>query len=344
MRLAGHRIPRVAPLLFLLLLQAAQNPSPMTDSTRPHPRVAQYEAPGRRIALSTGTLYIPPTFAPARRHAIVVHFHGAPWLVEHHVRTHLPQAALVTVHLGAGSRVYGEAFSEEGRLTRLLDEVLRHLTGAFGAPIAFDLVALSSFSAGYGAVRSILRQPQEYRRVDAVLLADSLHAAYAAESAGPRTADLPVETPDLVPFLAFARDAAAGRKRLLVTHSEVFPGTFASTTETADVLLRDLALARRPVLREGPVGMQNLSEARRGELHLRGFAGNSAPDHLDHLYGLGEYLGELTSPLPGASAGGIGSLVQKKRPPPDLQATGGWRTIPAVTYSPTRLPTQYHRR
>ena len=33
-------------------------------------------------------------------------------------------------------------------------------------------------------------------------------------------------------FIRFAGDAAAGKKRMLVTHSEVFPGTFASTTET----------------------------------------------------------------------------------------------------------------
>lgn len=284
-------------LLVLFLLQAAQNPSPMSDSTRPHPRIPQYEPTGRRTALSAGTLYVPTTFTPRGRHAVIVHFHGAPWLLEHHVKSHAPQTALVTVHLGAGSRVYADAFSEDGRLLRLVDEAAREARAMLGAPITFDVLALTSFSAGYGAIRSILQQPQQYSRVHAVMLADSLHAGYAADVVGPRTADLPVDESSLAPFIGFARDAAASRKRLIVNHSEVFPGTYASTTETADLLLRHLGLTRRPVLRQGPVGMQNLSEAMRGEFYLRGFAGNSAPDHMDHFYALGEYLPKLTAPL-----------------------------------------------
>ena len=75
-----------------------------------------------------------------------------------------------------------------------------------------------------------------------------------------------------------------------ITHSEVFPGTFASTTETADVILRELGLRRRRVLRDGPIGLQQLSEARRGRFRLAGFAGNSAPDPMDHLYALAALL------------------------------------------------------
>ena len=48
---------------------------------------------------------------------------------------------------------------------------------------------------------------------------------------------------------------------MLVTHSEIFPGTFASTTETADYMLRALGLRRAPVLKWGPRGMQQLGEA-----------------------------------------------------------------------------------
>ena len=80
---------------------------------------------------------------------------------------------------------------------------------------------------------------------------------------------------------------------MLITHSEVFPGTFASTTETTDWLLRQLKLRRRPVLRWGPGGMQQLSEVRRGRLAVMGFAGNSAPDHMDHLHGMATWLRTL---------------------------------------------------
>ena len=47
-----------------------------------------------------------------------------------------------------------------------------------------------------------------------------------------------------------AQEAAAGRKRMLVTHSEIFPGTFASTTETADYLLDKLGLKAPTTLDE----------------------------------------------------------------------------------------------
>ena len=79
-----------------------------------------------------------------------------------------------------------------------------------------------------------------------------------------------------------------------MTHSEIFPGTFASTTETADYLLRELGLHRTPVLRWGPRGMQQLSEVRAGGFELLGFAGNSAPDHIDQFQGMPEFLARMS--------------------------------------------------
>jgi len=77
---------------------------------------------------------------------------------------------------------------------------------------------------------------------------------------------------------------------MIVTHSEIFPGTFASTTETADYLVSQLGLLRHAVLRWGPMQTQQLSEARAGKFLLIGYAGNSAPDHVDQLHSLPEYL------------------------------------------------------
>ena len=82
----------------------------------------------------------------------------------------------------------------------------------------------------------------------------------------------------------------AGRKTMIITHSEIFPGTFASTTETADWLVTQLGLRRRAILRWGPSKTQQLSESRAGKFLLMGYAGNSAPDHVDEFHGLPEYL------------------------------------------------------
>ena len=77
---------------------------------------------------------------------------------------------------------------------------------------------------------------------------------------------------------------------MIVTHSEILPGTFASTTETADWLVSQLGLRRRAVLRRGPMKTQQLSEVRRGKFLLLGYAGNLAPDHVDQFHSLPEYL------------------------------------------------------
>jgi hypothetical protein len=51
-----------------------------------------------------------------------------------------------------------------------------------------------------------------------------------------------------------------------------------------------LGLRRTPVLRWGPRGMQQLSELRKGRFAILGFAGNSAPDHVDQFHGMPEFL------------------------------------------------------
>lgn len=268
-----------------------QNPSPMTDTTRPHPRVEQNEPAGQRLPVGRGTLFVRKGLRPADDLTLLIHFHGAPWLIEHHV-SHLDRpVVLLTFQLGSGSGVYGAAFAESATFATTLTDAAAAASSALGRTVQFDRVVLSSFSAGYGAIRAIMRQPEHYARVSAVVLADSLHASYAVPAAaGPRAEDLSVNTGDLDVFLRLATDAAAGRKQFLVSHSEVFPGTYASTTETADALLAHLSVRRRPVLRSAAIGMQQLSETRIGQFAVTGYAGNSAPDHMDHLYALGEAL------------------------------------------------------
>ncbi len=73
----------------------------------------------------------------------------------------------------------------------------------------------------------------------------------------------------------------------------LLPGSYASTTETADWLLDALALERTAVLSWGPRGMQQLSTVREGRFELHGYAGNSAPDHVDQLHALPELLTQL---------------------------------------------------
>ncbi|MBD3626693.1 hypothetical protein [Cyclobacterium sp.] len=52
---------------------------------------------------------------------------------------------------------------------------------------------------------------------------------------------------------------------------------------------------REPVLREGPLGMQQLGASTQGKFKILAFAGNTAPDHIDHLHGMFHFIRLLES-------------------------------------------------
>jgi len=273
--------PLIAPGQASQQGPAVQSPSPMVDHTRPHPRIQQTETTGRRVDLKSlkgAKLFLGPHFNPKRPAPLLVHFHGAPWLIELHIARYLPRAALITVQLGAGSNAYRRPFEQPDVFQALIVEASREA----GIKRGWSSVTLTGFSAGYGAVREILRRPEYFALVNNVLLLDGMHTSYLPE--GKLLADGGTLDPaGLDAFVAFAKEATARRKTFVFTHSEIFPGAYASTTECADYLLSQLNLKPKPQLRQGSIGMQQLSAVDAGSFHLRGYAGNSAPDHVDHL-------------------------------------------------------------
>ena len=260
--------------------QQPQNPSPMVEHTRTHPRLKEQSPPGRREKLTLGTLFIPVGMKTGKGAAILFFFHGGTWLPE--VAAARNKVAVVAVQAGSGSAVYARLFDDASRWAALLREAESH------AGMRFGRVMLGGWSAGCGAIRQILKAPDSYARVDAALMIDGIHSDYVDGTPGPLESKIGGDNLEI--WQQLARDAVAGRKRVMVTHSEIFPGTYASTTETADYLLQQLHLARRPVLKWGPMGLQQLSEARAGQFLLVGYAGNSAPDHVDQLHSLPVFL------------------------------------------------------
>ena len=250
----------------------------MVEHTRPHPRLREESPPGRREKLELGTLFVPA--GVSSNAPLLFFFHGGTWLPE--VAAARNHTAVVSVQAGAGSATYARLFEDPARFPRLLDEA-KSKSG-----LRFERIILGGWSAGCGAIRQILKSPGSYARIDAALMIDGIHTDYSDGNPGPLESKIGTE--NLQIWLQLGRDAIAGRKRVIITHSEIFPGTFASTTETADYLLAQLALKRQAVLRWGPMGLQQLSEARVGKFLLIGYAGNAAPDHVDQLHSLPEYL------------------------------------------------------
>jgi hypothetical protein len=263
--------------------QLPQNPSPMVETTRRHERLPKTEVKGKRFEMPVGNLLLTPEAERRDRLPLIIHFQGQPWVAESAATRGKRAAAVITAYLGAGSSRYAQPFNDPESFAKLLAAAATARSPE--RPMDFDPIVLSGFSAGYGAIRQILRTPANWDHVDAVVLVDGLHAGYeSGDKPGP------IKAVDLNVFIEFARLAVEGKKQMVVTHSTIFPGTFASTTETADYLLEQLGLRRRPVLKWGPLGMQQISHVRKGNFEMLGFAGNSALDHIDQYHALETWL------------------------------------------------------
>jgi hypothetical protein len=261
-----------------------QNPSPMVEHTRAHTRLEQKTSEGRREKLALGTLFIPVGLKLKSPTPLLFFFHGPTWVPEV-AAVQNGNTAVVSIQIGAGMRVYAQPFLDPQFFGKLLVEAETK------AGVKFDPITLGGWSAGCGAIRQIMSTPEYYDRVANTIMIDGIHTSYVNGTPGPLESQ--INTDQLQIWVKLARDAVAGKRRVIITHSEIFPGTFASTTETADYILGQLVLPRQAVLKWGPMGTQELSEVRAGHFLLVGFAGNSAPDHVDQLHSLPEYLNWL---------------------------------------------------
>jgi hypothetical protein len=269
---------------------AAQNPSPMVEYSRAHERLSARDAAGLRVALGEilsrpVELFIPRAATTAAAVPLLVHFLGASFIpIEAAARTDSTMV-VATVNLTAGSAAYEQPFQHPSTWRRLLATVDSALTAQTGRSIRRGQTYLSAFSAGNGAVRAIIADSVDAAAIDGIVILDGIHTGYTPARIVVAAGGA-LDPANLQSLLRYARRAMQGNARMLVTHSEIFPGTFASTTETANWLIDQLGLTRRRTLEWGPLGMQQTSIAAQGRLTLLSFSGNSAPDHVDHLHAL----------------------------------------------------------
>ncbi len=270
-----------------------QQQSPMVETTRAHERLTQRDVPGdlRSIPGPGGramSLWIPQDYARRNGDDLVIHFHGAAWLPVQAASQLANAPVVAVVNLGAGSSAYDRAFNNATSFDSLLQAVRTQLPNIWTP----RRVSLTAFSAGHGAVRAILSTAANAERVHNVLLLDGMHTSYVPEGRVLHEGGA-LDTINLLALERFAHAAIRADTRMIITHSEVFPGSYASTTETADWLVHRLGLRRTPTLSWGPRGMQQLSEVNASGFTLLGFAGNSAPDHIDHFHAMPELLARL---------------------------------------------------
>ena len=200
----------------------------------------------RRSPFYGGIFTLPPAFrSQDGAYDLVIHFHGNTELVEESFALSGLNAAVVILNFGNGSGAYEDRFANPITLPDVLARAQATMEKRGLAHAHLRRLALTAWSAGYGAVLKVLDQPALAEKVDAVLLLDGIHVGY-----GPGGEPL---LDRLAPFTRFAREAVKGDKLFSITHSDIVPmgpnGRYAGTHETTDALLRaggGDALAGRP--------------------------------------------------------------------------------------------------
>jgi hypothetical protein len=288
---------------------SAPDEAPIKVSTRPRSALtvaAPPEVPPEQRAdyklkreghapVSGGVLYVPPSFrSDDGAFDLIVHFHGNTQLVEESIGAAKINALAYVLNVGTGSGPYEERYA----LPAVFDDALTRVRDAAEKRGLKDAklrrIALSSWSAGYGATAKILESDRLAERIDAILLLDGLHVAYQ----DPKT-KTKLDMVRLARFTRFAKEAAAGKKLLSITHGDTETHGYASAGEAADAILREIGAERSPQAGSPPVvtlaaavgvvpknaekWLEQTSEGRLGGVRVRGYAGKTPEHHMAHL-------------------------------------------------------------
>lgn len=207
---------------------------------------------------------------------LIIHFHGHEPVRKEFVKT-ATGVVLVGIDLGIGSGAYQTGFGAPDTFTKLVKSVEVEMAKRSGNPNAHvRKLGLSAWSAGYGALDSILRQTGG-KNIDAVILLDGLHTGY--DNAQTHT----LKTNQLDPFTAFAKRAAQGKTFMFVSHSSIIPPGYSSTTETASYLINAVGGKPAKAKKEDVLGLDMIRKYDKGNFHVRGYDGDDKPDHCAHL-------------------------------------------------------------
>lgn len=215
---------------------------------------------------------------------LAVHFHTADWVAwgEHHrAGYHFP---LLSVFLGSGSAVYRAPFIDPAAFAEVLAAVEAELRRRNPGAAPINRLDFASFSAGYGAVRELVQQPGVFRRLERVVLSDSLYGGLdeTALAGGRRE----VTAEHVGCWLPLAEAAMRGDKTFVLTLSQVPTTAYASTRECAEAILTRLKLTWTAACPELPASRDAqfplLGRADAGRLHFWSYGGTNAAAHMTH--------------------------------------------------------------
>ncbi len=286
------------------MLQAkltAASAADLTDVIR-EPRADAHLKHEGYAPIPGGVLYTPESMSSSDgTYDLLLHFHGnVKIVVESVVAAHL-NAAVAVVNLGVGSARYQDFYAAPGMYEELLEQINDAVKARGLERASLRRVALSSWSAGYGAISTILLTRKGVDPLDAILVLDGIHVSKLGTEQHETLNAL-----QMMPFEEAAHAAAADGLLFSITYSEIDPITYAGTRETAHYLLDAVKDDGEVVRTMSPVParlkleamhdavsakdaryLEPTEEARVGEFHMRGFSGNTKGDHMAHLFQMG---------------------------------------------------------
>ncbi len=194
---------------------------------------------------------------------VILHFHGAHPYVRDLVERANINAVVAVFNSGNGAEKYSQAFGAGGTLSSLLRQInMATLPLCPGA--TEHRVALMAWSAGYAATEKLVSRDEDRQHVDAILLADGLHAGFTNRRKRTFAPNA------LQAFRDFGTLAKEGKKLFAITHSSIMTDGYGSTTECSRLLLQALDVPCKSTLISGSAG----------EFSIEGFSGDDKAAHI----------------------------------------------------------------
>lgn len=286
-------LPTISPA------SSAETSPNRADSTKPAPGITNSDRADAhfdrswRAPLAGGLLMFPPSFESADgQYDLILHLNGNTDLVEQSYGFAGVNAVIAILNLGVGSGVYETRFEDPAALRLILSRAQKVMKARGLKNPRLRRIGLSSWSSGFGGIFKILGQEEFFDRINAVVLIDSIHCGYS-----PYTKALKPE--QIGPMRKLAEKAVRSEALLTIVHSEIATYGYHNAHETTDFLLDWVHLPRRSTRVFQPLPnieamkmvvpneymrpLEPLTEAHRGEFHVRGYDGSGPMTHMLHL-------------------------------------------------------------
>ncbi len=219
-------------------------------------------------------LISPSALLPDGGYDLVLHFHGKEPVKRIAAASNL-QVIVAALDKGDSSGDYAGVVRSKAELETLIHGIDATVSASTGQQAHVRSLLVSSFSAGFEAVRQVLTASPDLPELSGVLLLDSLYGSYQGLSKN-------VDLERLAPFESFARRALESpQTSFMLTHSRVPTEGYANTAEVADTLIERLLMRVDRTRTGGTRSLERRAEEK--GVILRGYAGSDRDAHCAHL-------------------------------------------------------------